>query len=131
MPKLGLDGHAHSMRDLDDFAGLLDVLLVRQRGAIDHDRGEAGTDGTDNMLERTTVIEVQGKGNLRVTALIEASELTHLLYAEHAGNSQDNWRIELCGRLKARFHGETAVHVGGGNAVSALLGLLQKLMHRL
>ena len=128
--KLRLDGNADGMGDLHDLLRLGNVLVVRKRGAVDHDRAEAGANGADKMLERTAVIEVQRERDVRVTALIEAGELAHLLDAENAGAAQDDGGVQLVSSLQARFHGEAAEDVRGGDSVMALLGVLQKFVHR-
>ena len=130
MAELRLDGNADGVRDLHDLLRLGDVLVVRKRGAVHHDRAEPGADGADDVLEGAAMVEVESERNLRVAALVEAGELAHLLDAEHAGAAQDDGRVELVGRLQASLHGEAAEHVRCRDAVVPLFGVLQKFMHR-
>ena len=44
------------MRGLDDALGDRDVLVERQHRPVDHDRGEAGLDGGEDLLVAAAVV---------------------------------------------------------------------------
>ena len=63
--ELALDGQPDGVRGLDHLLGDRDVLLEGQEGLVDHDAGEPGLDGGEDLLVGRAVVEVHGHRDRR------------------------------------------------------------------
>ncbi len=121
--------------EFHDLLGELDVLVVGQARAVDHDRGEAGLDAALAELEAVSVVEVEDDGDVEAEffrvfdrALGHVAE--HGLVGVLAGAGRD-LEDDRALRLDAgRNDGLNLLHVVevvGRDGVTALYRLLEEL----
>ena len=79
--QLALDRHAVRMCQLDDLAGQLDVLLIRQAAAVDHHGGVAAVNAGFHALDALAVIQMQRNRHGAVFA-VSLHRVTNALCAD-------------------------------------------------
>jgi len=62
MADLAFDGGSGGVGEFRAAAGEFDILLIRQAGAVEHDRGVAPFEGVLDLFDGFAVIEVEGDG---------------------------------------------------------------------
>ena len=129
--ELSLNNNAVSVSVLYNLLGLLNVLVERTGGAVDHNGGEAAVDAGVAGLKVRAVVEMQSDRNVR--ALLNSS-LYHLnevgvvcVSACALGYLQDYRSVLLLASLGDTLNDLHVVHVESANSVAAVVSLLEHL----
>ena len=127
--QLGLNSHVVGMGILNHLLGEGDVVLVGQRGTINHHAGETVVDAVLAQLEAVTMVEVQYNLRIGATQLLGIfhSTLGHVaqdgtvgIVAGTLGHLHDDGRLGFYGSLHDSLHLLQSVEVESGDGIAAL-----------
>ncbi len=129
LAQLSLYDNAVCMRILSNLLCNLNVLLVRHRRTVEHNRGKAAVDAVLAELEGVAVVKVQGDRDIRA---LDYSRLNHLeqigvvrVSARALGYLQDNRSLLLLASLRDTLNDFHIVHVESTDGVAAVVSFLE------
>ena len=129
--ELSLNDNTVSVSVLYDLLGLLNVLVERTGGAVDHNGGETAVDAGLAGLEVRAVVQMQGDRNIR--ALLNSC-LYHLyevgvvsVSACALGYLKNDRSVLLLASLGDTLNDLHVVHVESADSVAAVISLLEHL----
>ena len=131
LAQLSFYDNAVCVRILSNLLCDLDVLLVRHRGAVEHNRGKAAVDAVLAELEGVAVVQMQRDRDIRA---LDYSSLNHLeqigvvrVSARALGYLKDNRSLLLLAGLSDTLNDLHIVHVESADGVAAVVGFLEHL----
>ena len=134
--KLSLDSHVVLVSIVNNLLCQSDILLVRKRGSVNHDRREAHVHAALAELEGVAVIKVEADLRMLPTKLLGIFDSTfrHVtekglvgIFTRSAGNLEDNRRLCLRGSLDDSLELLHVVEVESGDGVTASDSLSEHL----
>ena len=119
-----------SVSVLYNLLGLLNVLVERTGGAVDHNGGETAVDAGLAGLEVRAVVQVQSDRNVRAllnSSLYHLNEVGVVCVSACALGYLQDYRSLLLASLGDTLNDLHVVHVESANSVAAVVGLLEHL----
>ena len=118
------------MCQLADLLGDGNIFFKRQMGSVDHNRGEAGADGSGDGQE-VTVVQMDAHRNMGFVRTVLAhldKAVTH--ECQFLGvDSQNDRRIQLLTGVHDTIQNDTGANIEGGNRKMICVRNLQNLVH--